>query len=121
MWTVGGITAGSSAALEITATVLGSGSYTNAAEVTAADQTDTDSTPGDSSGDDYDTSATTPNVLVDLSLTKTVDDATPDVGTNVVFTVTVTNASGFSDATGVIVTDSLPNGCAFDSDDSGGS
>ena len=55
---------------------------------TAADQADTDSVPGDGAGDDHDTAAATPNAVIDLSLTKTVDDPTPSVGNSVVFTVT---------------------------------
>ena len=55
----------------------------------------------------------------DLSLTKTVDIPTPDVGTDVVFTITVSNA-GPSDATGVVVTDQLPSGFTYVTDDSGG-
>ena len=55
----------------------------------------------------------------DLSLTKTVDIPTPDVGTDVVFTITVSNA-GPSTATGVVVTDQLPSGYTYVTDDSGG-
>ena len=55
----------------------------------------------------------------DLSLTKTVDIPTPDVGTDVVFTITVSNA-GPSTATGVVVTDQLPSGFTYVTDDSGG-
>lgn len=54
----------------------------------------------------------------DLSLTKSVDNPTPDIGAPVVFTITVSNA-GPVNATGVIVTDLLPSGFAYDSDDSG--
>jgi len=58
-------------------------------------------------------------IYADLSLSKIVDDATPDVGNNVVFTLTVTNA-GPVNATGVIVTDLLPSGYTYVSDDGGG-
>ncbi|MFN0052353.1 MAG: SdrD B-like domain-containing protein, partial [Planctomycetales bacterium] len=57
---------------------------------------------------------------VDLSLTKTVSDSTPTVGSNVTFTVTVSNANGFSTATGVTVSDVLPAGLTYVSDDAGG-
>ena len=42
---------------------------------------------------------------IDLSVTKTVNNATPTVGTNVVFTVTVNNAAGLSTATTVTISD----------------
>ena len=48
----------------------------------------------------------------DLSLTKTVDNPTAAIGTNVSFTLTVSNA-GPSDATNVAVTDQLPAGFTF--------
>ena len=56
----------------------------------------------------------------DLSLTKDVDDSTPDNWfQNVTFTITVDN-DGPDDATGVEVTDNLPSGLSWVSDDSGG-
>lgn len=45
----------------------------------------------------------------DLAVTKTVDDATPDEGDTITYTVTVTN-NGSGDATNVSVTDQLPTG-----------
>ena len=54
------VSAGGSATLNIIATVLGSGSYTNAAEVLSADQLDADDTFGDGAGNDYDSAAPTP-------------------------------------------------------------
>ena len=53
----------------------------------------------------------------DLSLTKTVNIPTPDVDTDVVFTITVSNA-GPASATGVLVTDQLPSGFTYVSDSS---
>ncbi|MBK8492582.1 MAG: DUF11 domain-containing protein [Saprospirales bacterium] len=60
----------------------------------------------------------TPQVA-DLSLTKTVDNATPNVGSQVVFTITVNNA-GPDAATNVTVKDLLPAGLSYVSDNSGG-
>ena len=57
--------------------------------------------------------------VADLTLDKSVDDSTPDVGADVVFTIAVTN-DGPSDATGVTVTDELPSGYSYVSDDGSG-
>ncbi len=48
----------------------------------------------------------------DLSITKSLDVATPTIGQNVVFTITVTN-NGFSNNTGISVRDFLPSGYTF--------
>jgi len=48
----------------------------------------------------------------DLSLTKTVDHAIPKIGDNIVFTLIVAN-NGPEDATGVKVTDVLPEGLTY--------
>ena len=55
---------------------------------------------------------TEPICSADLSVTKTVDVATPDIGGTVVYTVTVTNG-GPDAATGVAVTDLLPAGLSY--------
>ena len=70
---------------------------------------------GGGGGSDFAPAAPT---SADLSLTKTVDIPTPAVDSNVVFTITVTNA-GPANATGVIVTDQLPSGFTYVIDDSG--
>lgn len=55
----------------------------------------------------------------DLSMTKTVDNALPEVGQTVTFTLTVTNLSN-KDARDVEVADLLPSGLAFMSADPAG-
>ena len=57
--------------------------------------------------------------IIDLSLVKTVDNPTPEIGSNVTFTIVVTN-DGPDDATGVTVTDELPTGYTYVSDDAAG-
>jgi uncharacterized repeat protein (TIGR01451 family) len=54
-----------------------------------------------------------------LAITKSVNNATPAVGANVVFTITVTN-NGPNNATGVVVNDFLPDGMTYVSDDGAG-
>jgi uncharacterized repeat protein (TIGR01451 family)/fimbrial isopeptide formation D2 family protein len=53
--------------------------------------------------------------VADLSLTKVVNNPSPAVGSNVTFTITVSNAAspGSSNATGVAVADLLPSGYTF--------
>jgi uncharacterized repeat protein (TIGR01451 family) len=55
----------------------------------------------------------------DLGITKTNSPPNPTLGQNVTFTVTVTNP-GATGATGVVVTDLLPAGLTYVSDDGGG-
>ncbi|MBL0737573.1 DUF11 domain-containing protein [Flavobacterium sp. GN10] len=114
LWNVGTLPNGNSQTLQIIATVLPTGNYTNIAEVTASDLPDPDSTPnnGVPSEDDYDTAVVTviqKTPVSDLSLTKTVNNPTPLVGSQVIFEVIITN-NGIDDNTGVQVTDLLPSG-----------
>jgi uncharacterized repeat protein (TIGR01451 family)/gliding motility-associated-like protein len=102
-WTVGSLTNGSSATLAITATVKATGSYANTASISGNNP---DSTVGNNSA------TATPLVQTNLSVTKTVNNTTPNVGNDVTFTITASNA-GPSAATGVKVTDNLPSGYTF--------
>ncbi|GAA4846714.1 DUF11 domain-containing protein [Luteimicrobium xylanilyticum] len=79
--------------------VAPSGSVTNTATVTAQ-------TPIGQQVTDTDTASI--GVNTDVGVTKSVNDSTPDVGANVTFTVRATN-HGPGVATGVVVTDQLPD------------
>jgi uncharacterized repeat protein (TIGR01451 family) len=120
IWTVASVNASGSATLTITATVQSAGTLTNIAEVTAADEFDPDSTPNNQNAGEDDQAARAISTLqADLSLVKLVDNPTPNVGENIVFTITVSNA-GPSPATNVQVKDLLPVGLTYASDDGGG-
>ncbi len=109
-WTVGTIPSDGTAVLTVIATVETVGALTATAEIMAADRFDPDSTPGNNQpSEDDQASVTLSSELADLSLTKTVDNAAPDLGDEVTFTITVSNA-GPSTATGISVSDVLPEG-----------
>ncbi|MBP6209668.1 MAG: DUF11 domain-containing protein [Anaerolineales bacterium] len=104
IWSVGTLpTASPTKTLTITARVNPSGTMTNAAEVWKSDQTDSDSTPGNSSTTEDD-DASVEIKISDLSVSETVDIS----GVNAVFTVRVSNA-GPDGATGVVVKTMLPD------------
>ncbi|WP_055095177.1 DUF11 domain-containing protein, partial [Flavobacterium aquidurense] len=102
-WTVGSLTNGTSATLSIVATVNASGPYANTATVTGNDP-DTNTANNSATA--------TPLVQTNLSVTKTVSTGTHNVGSDVTFTITASNA-GPSSATGVTVNDVLPAGYTF--------
>lgn len=111
VWTVGALTVSQAETLTVVATVDSGTAGTmigNTAQLTASDQFDADS------ADD----AATAEISVagiDLAVTKTVDDPTPDPGATIEYTIAVENI-GLSTATGVAVTDSLPAGVTYVSD-----
>lgn len=101
-WTVGTLAGNATATISIRARVKAAGNYTNTATISGAQP---DNFPENNSA----TFTPDPQPVADLSLTKSVNQASPEVGANIVFTVNVTN-NGPSSATAVKVKDLLPDG-----------
>ncbi len=122
VWTVGALNASVSATLHITAEVAASGIIKNVAEVSESYDHDPDSSPandnGDQSEDDED-AATLTVPEADLSISKTASPTNTTLGGTVTFTINVTNG-GPDAATNVEVTDLLPAGLTYQSDNGGG-
>ena len=119
-WSIASIANGANATVSFTADVLtptgAANEYVNTAQVSASDQADPDSTPnnddGDQSEDDEDNAVVNPGGAAgtaDLMLTKSVNDATPNIGDTVTFTINVSNA-GPDTATNVGISDVVPSG-----------
>ena len=102
-WTVGEVDAGRFATLSLVATLNVTGEVTNLATIVGRGQ------PDPVSINDSAAAQVNGQPAADIGVGKTVDNASPAVGTMVTFTVTATNA-GPSPATGVVVTDALPVG-----------
>ena len=115
IWTVGSLANGTDATIQITAQVAGTGTIDNTAQVHASSQYDPDSTPDNDAPaeDDQDNASVSVDPLVDLELEKTVNNANPNYGSSVIFTLTVTNTLPYNNATGVTVTDMLPAGLTY--------
>ncbi|WP_441788403.1 LPXTG cell wall anchor domain-containing protein [Leifsonia sp. 2MCAF36] len=115
IWSVGDLANGSTRSFDILATVSSTTPVTNLVTNSASDQVDPSPCPSDC--------GTNPGPITpqfaDLATTKTVDTTTPVFGSNVKFTITVTNNGGL-DATNAQVTDKLPAGLDYVSDTSGG-
>ena len=108
VWTVGSLADGAQVTLILDALVVSSSPSTNSATITHSDQFDPNS------GNDSDTATVTPQ-KADLEVFKFVDNATPNVGDTVNFTIDIENI-GPSAATNVLLNDLLPAGLAFVSD-----
>src|ERR1019366_6637024 len=95
-WNIGSLVNGANGTLSIVATATGTNAVTNTATKTAEAQPDpvaaNNSAPSTVTGQS-----------ADIALAKIVNNPTPNLGSNVTFTVTVTD-NGPSSATGVVVT-----------------
>ena len=96
IWSVGALANGGTATLDIVATVQATGSYVNSAQVSASDQNDPDSTPGNNvpSEDDQDDAAVSP---VQVGIAKTVSNGPTSNGDGtftLTYTVTIANTGG---------------------------
>ena len=94
--------------LTITAQVVSANPSANTASISHADQFDPNP------ANNTDTASVNPQ-HADLALLKTVSDSTPNVGDTITYTVTLVN-NGPSTATSVEVSDPLPAGLTFVSD-----
>ena len=109
IWTIGTITAFTTVTLTIDVTVdagTGGSVITNTASITAVTEEDSDLT--NNSADAIITIISI--TAIDVGITKTVNDPTPNVDDVITYTVRVTNNDSTIDATGVIVTDVVPTG-----------
>jgi uncharacterized repeat protein (TIGR01451 family) len=103
VWTVGAVANGGSAQLVLTANATTTGTFSNTAAITA-------STPNDpNAANNVASVAISPLEAANLSIVTRVNNTTPLVGSNVVFTTTVTN-NGPGSATAAQVADLFPSG-----------
>jgi len=105
LWTIGDLLNGESATLYLTVDVLAEGSYRNHV-IILGDEED----PIPENNEDEETP--TPVPVADLTLVKTADNMTPNVGDTIVFSVVISNA-GPSTATNVVVDEQLETGYSF--------
>jgi len=104
VWTIPTLAAGATATLVYTVDVNAAGPQTNTAVVTNTTQTN-------DLGNLSATVVVNPIAAVDLSIAKVASNATPSEGSNVLYTVVVSNAAGYSPVTSPFdVIDSLPAG-----------
>ncbi|TAF99342.1 MAG: DUF11 domain-containing protein [Betaproteobacteria bacterium] len=113
VWSVGTVAANGEATLVLRARVVSPDVQINRAEITASDQFDLNSTPGNGvASENDDASVSLFPQQSDLRLAKAVNNANPQRGDAVIYTVELTNL-GPSTATGISVTESLPVGVEF--------
>jgi uncharacterized repeat protein (TIGR01451 family) len=110
VWSVASLASGTSATLQIVALVANTGTITNTAEVTASDQPDPDSTPGNNNPaeDDRATASLGAAAPPNVGLTKSVTPSGTQVpGTEITYTVAFQNSGG-SPASAFVLTDPNP-------------
>ena len=111
IWTVGSLAKNTAATLTITAAVdtdTCADTITNTASVTAMDQADPDLSNNNDSAD-------ITVKCVDLAVSKSVNNDSPNEGDTVIYSITVTN-HGADTATNLEITDQLPSGITYVSD-----
>ena len=111
VWTIGNLLNAATATLNITVTVdagtVGT-TINNTATVSGAEI-------DPAAANDSATASITVGATADLAVAKIVDNASPNEGDSIVYTITVTN-NGPNDATTVSVADALPAGVTYASD-----
>ncbi len=110
LWSVGSLANGASATLQVVALVVNTGTITNTAEVTASDQPDPDSTPGNNNPSEDDRASASVGAAAppSVGLTKSVSPTGTQLpGTDITYTVVFENTGG-SPATAFVLTDPNP-------------
>ena len=113
-WNFAALASGDSIVLTVTGQLIntmpaGIDQFVNTVSVTDDGSNGADPTPGNNTDDDINNLNAVPN----LSITKTDNGALVNVGETVVYTLTYTNY-GTQDATGVLISETLPPGTSFD-------
>jgi uncharacterized repeat protein (TIGR01451 family) len=116
-WAVGTVAAGGAATLTLNVTPTVTGAIVNTAQVLAADQIDSDSTPNNSVAAEDDQASVTVTVSTSVQLvvaktTSTANLVNTSAGATATYTVTVSNPSTVN-AVGVKLIDALPAGFTY--------
>ena len=120
-WVIPSLLDGATETLTVTTSHSGTTRLVNWAEVKGVYEVDPDSLPSNCSNsatsciEDDDAGAPS----ADLSVTQSVNNRNPNIGDNVIFTITVSNAGPASITTSVQVKDTLPSGLTYASNDLG--
>ena len=114
VWTIGDLANGTSTVLHIVARVIVSN--TQITNVAIINGTEHDQEPDN----DQDSVTVTVGPASDLTITKTVNNTTPEYLETITYTITIHN-NGPDNATNVISTDTLPTGLQYISDNGNGS